>query len=379
MTANIQFFVEGQNFELAPNCLRMTDFMVRSIPHDYRVTIKHTGFDSFLEEEMVESPKTLFLIDENVWKLYWGRTRQCPANVYLFEALEENKDISAVLDFIQFLQKNGMNKGGSLFVVGGGITQDVGAFAGACYKRGIPWTYVPTTLLSMCDSCIGGKTGINNQGAKNQLALFSAPLQVHAFLDSLITLPKQHMLAGLGEILKLHAIGGELLLDSYQKIVIDGKIPEPEHIHSLILGALHVKKAIIEVDEFEKNTRKVLNYGHTFGHALESALNYSIPHGQAVALGMIIANQISCQHGVANSTYVDKINSLCFDLLRDIKIPVIEDHRLMELLTQDKKVFGKQLSLVVPGSMPGNWNFLKLPLEESLVTGVSDFLRDLVS
>lgn len=377
MTDYIRFQVEDAQFEMEMEYAKNSSFVVQSIPHDYQVSVKDNGFENFLRNTVLSSSKHFVLLDANIWKVIFGEIDKCPENVFLIEALEDNKEIQTVLEFVNFMQQRGLTKGDNLFVVGGGITQDIGAFAAACYKRGVPWTFVPTTLLSMCDSCIGGKTGINYHGAKNQLALFSAPYEVLIFLDALQTLPEQHMLAGLGEILKLHATGGRHLVNSYIKMVVQGKVLSPKDLQPLILGSLHVKKLVIEYDEFEKQTRKVLNYGHTFGHVLESALQYAIPHGQAIALGMIIANRFGCQHGVSDLSFSNDVNALCADLVRGIKLPDISEDKMLSLLVQDKKVLGKELSLVVPGRDAGYWSFLKLKVDLSLVREALTMLREL--
>ena len=150
----------------------------------------------------------------------------------------------------------------------------------------------------MSDSCIGGKAGVNYKGAKNQLALFSAPNEVIINPSFINTLEKKDIQSGLGEILKLYITGGPAMLSTYDRCIKNGTIVNKDDAKSLIMGALAIKKAVIELDEFELNIRKALNYGHTLGHAIESISNYAIPHGVAVVVGMMLVNQMSCERGL---------------------------------------------------------------------------------
>ena len=177
------------------------------------------------------------------------------------------------------------SKKNKLIVIGGGITQDVGGFAAAIYKRGINWIFIPTTILSMTDSCIGSKVSIN-RGSKNMLGLFGAPNKIFISDYFLNSLSKHDITSGIGEALKLSLIGGiqsyKYFLDQYNK---------KNYINIIKISSL-IKKQLIEYDEFDENERRVLNYGHTIGHAIESVSNYFIPHGIAVLIGMYVINML---------------------------------------------------------------------------------------
>jgi 3-dehydroquinate synthase len=198
------------------------------------------------------------------------------------EAIEENKNIDTVLRVCEQLLQYEFDRGQTLIVIGGGIVQDIGAYTAKTFKRGIEWVYVPTTLLSQSDSCIGGKTALNFKNYKNQLALFSAPKKVVIDVSFLKTLSERDMISGYGEIAKLFITGGSYYINNFDAFDIE----------TTIYHSLSIKKAIVEVDEFEIRERKSLNYGHSFGHAIESVMNYEIPHGEAVLLGIELINRL---------------------------------------------------------------------------------------
>jgi len=316
-----------------------------------------------------ENPKNVLLIDKRVYNLYRDKFTIDQKQIFTVEATEKAKTLQGVMKVIDFLQGQNFSKAETLVVVGGGVVQDIGAFVGVVFKRGIPWVFFPTTLLAMCDSCIGGKTGINYKSAKNQLALFSAPRQVIICPQFLQSLPEQEIKAGLGEILKLHVIGGAEMVKRYELLVERGKVKTRENFQPLILGALIVKRAVIEADEFDINLRRSMNYGHTFGHAVEGLTNFTISHGQAVALGMIIVNEISVHRSLLPPKEKNRVQKLCLDLL-DTKVSSrildLPSNRLKILLLKDKKTTGDTINLVVLRHL-GETIFLPLPLNETLL------------
>jgi len=245
--------------------------------------------NNLLENINNEYQKNDFIIiDKNVYNL----DKNCLNNIdkkyyFIFDAIESNKTMETVLNIIDLLFEISFNKKNKLLVIGGGITQDVGGFVAAIYKRGLKWTLIPTTILSMTDSCIGGKVGVNRI-SKNMLALFYAPNKVIISDFFIESLKHEDVISGIGESLKLSLIGGKNSYHYFKKNYNERHI---DYIN-LIKMSTSVKKLIIELDELENNERKVLNYGHTFGHALESASNYFIPHGIAVIFGMYIINKL---------------------------------------------------------------------------------------
>ena len=211
---NAEFHIQSKRFlaEVPPDIAE--GFQVASSPRPYRVDFPegHTPTDNLARE--VRAQKTpLMLVDMRIQEIYLGAAPDLAAvPTFSVEAQEEVKEISKVLEIVDFLERNGATKTSMLFVVGGGIIQDLGAFSGAMYKRGLPWTFVPTTLLAQGDSCVGGKTALNYKKTKNLLGLFSAPRRVIIDTGFLATLPRGDLLSGVGEIFRLCITGGPAFL-----------------------------------------------------------------------------------------------------------------------------------------------------------------------
>lgn len=362
MRKKVLFKVDGKNFGAEGDLDKLISFEVRSVPRAYKVIWNENDkIEELIKTHLFNDKNNLLLIDENVFNLYCGNLDIPKDKVYKAKATEEFKTLKGVVKVIDFLGKNNFTKGDNLIVAGGGIIQDVGAFACALYKRGIPWIYIPTTLLSMCDSCIGGKAGVNHNNAKNQLALFSAPSQVIINPGFLKTLKEKEIISGLGEIIKLHITGGKEFLKNYLKYIDNALKLDYKAFKPLILGSLSVKKAVIEEDEFELNYRRVLNYGHTIGHAVEALSNYGIPHGQAVIIGMIVSNELSHRYGRLDKNKNSELKKILYKLIgRGIMDGILLDE-ILALLKKDKKVKGNTLNFAVLNSI-GNMGFLPLPL-----------------
>jgi 3-dehydroquinate synthase len=249
---------------------------------------------------------------------------------------------------VDFLERNNASRSSMLFVVGGGIVQDLGAFAGYMYKRGIPWTLVPTTLLAQGDSSVGGKTALNHKQTKNLLALFSAPRTIITDTGFLATLPDEDWYSGAGEIFRLCITGGESALLELERLHPALLQHDLERTTDLIRIALIVKKAVVEHDEFELDIRRSMNYGHSFGHALEALANYRISHGVGVTIGILVENEISYRRGVLSAVERNRllhlgsrlISSGSWSLFRDLRLDGI-----LELLKRDKKTEGAVLKL----------------------------------
>ena len=313
------------------------NFTVKSHPESYDVVFDSLP-TSFTDKEVV-------LVDENVQKLY----NISHDKIIVIKATEENKSIETVLDVCERLSTFDFDKGNTLVAIGGGIIQDIAAFTAKIYKRGIDWIFYPTTLLSQCDSCIGGKTALNFKNNKNQLALFSAPTKVVIDTNVLSTLSPLDIISGYGEIVKLFLVGGDFYVNRIHSV----------DIKTLIYYSLMIKKVIIENDEFELGDRKSLNYGHSFGHVIEPLTNYTIPHGEAVLLGIEIINQLFDK----NPTITDLVSR--FTSLDKIKH--IDTDELVINLKNDKKVKNGVITFVrVP--TPGTTVFQPTVINEELKT-----------
>lgn len=341
---------------------------VQSSPRPYSVDfISNSNGFSWLYDYINSQRRPLILADKYVLESLLSSSNFNGIPTYAFEAIEENKDIQMVLNVCDFLNKNQANRGSMLNVIGGGIVQDIGAFSAAMLKRGIPWTYVPTTLLSQGDSCLGGKTAVNHNKTKNLLGLFSAPRKV--IIDSAFckTLEFKDRMSGGGEIFRLLVTGGESGFELLEKNVdsfISGSIDATQ---ILVSASLQVKKRIVENDEFELDIRRSMNYGHSIGHAIEALSDYQIPHGLGVAIGILVENRIA----VNRKMLTDKEEKRIFEVGKKI-IPQdiwkifsnLEISKILPFLASDKKVEGTFLKLATLNSI-GEMVFIDLPLDEN--------------
>lgn len=284
---------------------------------------------------------------------------------FLVPATEENKAIQTVLEIVDFLEKNGASKTSMLYVVGGGIIQDLGAFSAYMFKRGIPWTFVPTTLLAQGDSSVGGKTALNHRQTKNLLALFSAPRRIITDTGFLTTLSDADWLSGGGEILRLCITGGEQSLKELERGVASFVRRDLDVTTHLIRVSLTVKKAVVEFDEFELDTRRSMNYGHSFGHALEALTDYRIVHGIGVALGILVENEISYLRGILPKEQRDRILLLTNQIVSDHVWNIFQHASMdgvLDLLKRDKKAEGPVLKLATLAHI-GRIDFVDLRLD----------------
>ena len=357
------FYIENKEYNLQDNFLELDSFEIKSHPQNYSVEWdKSASAEIFITKLITENTDAVFLIDRNVFEIYNFKNLGIKKSL-IINAIEENKTIDIVISLVDFLSSCNFTKADTLIVIGGGIIQDIAAFTAKSYKRGINWIFVPTTLLSMCDSCIGGKCALNHGNTKNQLALFSAPSKVIINSNFLKTLGSKEIKSGFGEILKLGITGGEDTFNLYRELVKKGNVENFEDFKPLILMALHVKKVIIEDDEFESGLRQSLNYGHTIGHALEILSNYELPHGQAVALGIILVNRLN-----SDEIEREKIELLASDLIDNININ-IDPQKFQELLRKDKKTLGNKVKFITINII-GDMNFLELENNNDLLARI---------
>lgn len=279
---------------------------IKSAFKNYDVYYSSKNLDTLVKEIYINND--FIFIDRNVYNLS-PDTFIDIKNILIFDAVEENKVIEFVLELTDKLYQINFTKKNKLIVIGGGITQDVGGFAAAIYKRGIKWVLIPTTVLSMTDSCIGSKVSINRT-SKNILGMFVAPDNIYISDYFLYSLKYDDIMSGIGEALKLSVIGGKNVYDIFLE-----KLKKNDYVSIIKIASL-VKRLIIEYDEFEVHIRKVLNYGHTMGHAIECTTNYFIPHGIAVMIGMLIKNKLfyNNKHDEINNLIIKLVNDNFFDI-----------------------------------------------------------------
>lgn len=278
----------------------MLDFKVKSIVHDYEVKFIDNS-SAMLENEIKDGD--VVIMDRKIIDLYPEIAGVVSKNNLLIdiEAHEKKKSYESLIPIINKLIKSGFRKNHRLIGVGGGITQDITAFIASIMYRGVDWIFFPTTLLAQGDSCIGSKTSINFGEFKNQVGGFYPPNKIYIDLNFLDTLSPADLQSGLGEMCHYFVVAGE---KDFKQFKHDYKsaIADKSVLTKMVARSLTIKKSYIEIDEFDQNERQVFNYGHSFGHAIESLTNYEVPHGIAVSFGMDMANFISVKNKLLDST-----------------------------------------------------------------------------
>jgi 3-dehydroquinate synthase len=279
-----------------------------------------------------------------------------PVPIIEFDAREVDKNLAGVERLLIEMNRAGLKRGQSLFAIGGGVIQDVSTLAASLYMRGVPWTYAPSTMMAMLDSCIGGKSSINAGGIKNLVGNIYPPTRVIVDVSLAQSLPIEARVAGYAEALKICFAGGAAAFDRYMEIAIPARVFGDESVlqETVLLTAhvLSVKKWFIEVDEFDKRERLLLNFGHTFGHALESALNFSIPHGIGVAIGMCAAIHFGEHRSVRGDVLIDYNHKLAAELPVRYRTLLnnVDWDVFTTVLQSDKKGTAHHLRFVVPNS-----------------------------
>jgi 3-dehydroquinate synthase len=293
------------------------------------------------------------LIDENVWQHHREHIIEAfdALNVnYAYEIIasgEQSKSISRWQSLVTFLLSSGVRRNTPLFAIGGGVTGDLAGFVASSTMRGIPLVHIPTTLLAMVDSSIGGKTGVNHETGKNLVGAFYQPNAIIADTEFLKTLPHRDWTNGLSEILKYGAIEDPTIFDRcdiFHSIKQGNNLPDT--LNDLILRCAQIKADIVAADEFEAGTRAFLNFGHTFAHALEKVSGYDeLNHGEAVYLGMLAAVTLSNEMGAT----IDDGPLRQFRPLYSFRITgkMISQDQLFEVMKSDKKNIDDTLRFVL--------------------------------
>lgn len=340
---------------------------------DYRVDFADS-LNSVMGE-IARLPRAVVLIDRNIVRLYAEALAPVLAAhpVMEIDATEDEKTPDGVLRAIAFFQRTDTVKQTNVVAIGGGIIQDIATFAAHVYYRGVRWLYVPTTLLGMADSCIGAKCGINFGPFKNQLGVFHAPAHVWICLAFLDTLSDTELRSGYGEILKLHLTrsGPELFAELKETVRRDGW--RNAKLAEFIRRSLEVKKGVIEEDEYEADLRRILNYGHTFGHALEAVTHHGIPHGLAVAWGIDLVNFLAWRSGMLREEEFLNVHEFVLSHF-SWQLPAPVDTRaLIDATRRDKKVVDGRLNLVLPDRL-GSLKVVPRAYDRELEDAVATYL-----
>lgn len=319
----------------------VNNFVIKSNIKNYQLKFVY-DFKKIIQKQYIEGD--VLIVDKLVFDKHFTNFKIFhKKSIIKVIANEKSKEFSNIKKIIKALLKFGIKKNNKIIACGGGITQDISSFIASILFRGVDWIFFPTTLLAQGDSCIGSKTSINFIKYKNQLGTFYPPSKI--FLDKIFldSLNKQDINSGLGEISHYLIIGGKKSFSLLENHFIKKKTS----YKSLIIESLKIKKKIIEIDEFDKKERIIFNYGHTFGHAIESITNYKIPHGIAVSMGIDIANFFSVHYGYMNKETKNKIKKTLNKLWKLNDFKKIKYNRMIEAIKNDKKFRNRSINLIL--------------------------------
>ncbi len=347
----------------------MDTMQIHSRLYDYTVDFIN-DFTEILAEFQKE---VVYVIDKNVYHLYEEKFSIVDEKkIYFIDPIEDKKTMDTVTELILFWKESGVRKNWKILCFGGGISQDVTTIASNLFLRNVDWYFFPTTLLSMCDSCIGGKCGINLGQYKNQIGVFYPPKKIFIDTRFLETLSEADYLNGWGELLKFSLTSDKSFYETVKR--------EEEYIPCADIGryiyrGLLTKKIIIEEDEFESDLRRVLNYGHTFGHALEAYTNHEIPHGKAVIWGIDVANYIAYKEGlISENIYID-VKQLIKAAFIKKEIVIKEPESLFAIIKTDKKVKGNKLAFAMLDE-PSHLIVYPMEIDDKLRGMFEDYLEE---
>lgn len=333
----------------------MKQFTVNSPSGPYAVVCGHgvaARAGSLLDS--MESISSVFLISSPIVWRRWGPfleknlRRTHATKIILLDDRESAKRLASVEHVCRALAQGGADRNSVVIALGGGVVGDVAGFAAASYMRGIRLVQVPTTFLAQVDSSIGGKTGVNLPEGKNLVGAFHQPRLVITDPKLLRTLPPRQFRAGLYETIKYGVIGDEMLFRFLERQLSDVLRQRPAPLRWVLERCIRAKAEVVSADERERGLREILNFGHTFGHALEAATNYrTFLHGEAVGWGMMAAARLSVLMKLLASTEEERIANLVRRVGPLPKLPRINPARMVELMLADKKARGGRLRLVL--------------------------------
>ena len=353
--------------------LPVYNFRIKSIIHDYSVEFIK-DFVSILKKEVKSGD--VFILDNKIKALYPQVVDVVKNDNLLIEikATESHKSYEGLIPIINKLISKGFRKNHRLIGIGGGITQDITAFTASIMYRGVEWLFFPTTLLAQGDSCIGSKTSINFGEYKNQVGGFYPPKKIFIDLKFLDSLSTEDLKSGFGEMCHYFIVAGE---EDFNQYVLDyeSAYDNKDVLAKIISRSLKIKKSYIEIDEFDRGKRQVFNYGHSFGHAIETLTNYEVPHGIAVSYGMDMANYVSVHFNFLESKIREEIRGFLSKIWKGFSIKNLDVDKFCNALAKDKKNIGSELRLIL---CKGYGKVFKTPVknDEKFKTIISNYFKD---
>lgn len=321
--------------------------------------------------------KVAIITDEKVASIYGERILEnfvklgIRAKLFSFPPGEGSKNIETVIYLARKLVQRSYDRKDLIVALGGGVVGDIAGFLASIYLRGIPYVQVPTTLLAQVDSSVGGKTGVDLPEGKNLIGTFYQPKKVYIDVDTLKTLPVDEIKNGLAEVIKYGCTLKKGLFEFIRKKKREILSLNPEAIEHIIYESCRLKAMVVSKDEKESGLRRVLNFGHTIGHAIEVELNYQIPHGIAVALGMLVEARLSEKLGVAKEKVFASLKELLGEFSFPEKIAGITPDNLILHIQKDKKVAKGTLTIVLLERI-GKYIFYTDPSKDAILEVLSE-------
>jgi len=321
--------------------------------YDIHIEKDYSGLLDSIKEIYNEDIKLCVVTDSNVEKLYLNEVLDVLKTGFtnviscVMQAGEENKNQETVNMIYDTLLENKFNRHDCLIALGGGVVGDLCGYSAATYMRGIDFIQMPTTLLSVVDSSIGGKTGIDYKAYKNIIGAFKMPRLVYMNTSCLNTLDERQYASGMAEVLKM----GLILDGKYYSWLINNfteiNDKDPNVISDMILRSIELKAMIVEKDPYEKGDRALLNLGHTIGHAIEKYMNFTFAHGECVALGTVAAAYISWKRDLIPMEDYYEIRDMFVPFNLPISIDDIDAKEILELTKSDKKAIANTVKFIV--------------------------------
>lgn len=319
---------------------------------------------SMIRNTLPQAKNAAVISDTNVYPLYGALVKDAllasgfHVSHYVMPAGEASKNGNTFLAILNFLAENNFTRDDCIVALGGGVVGDISGFAAACYLRGISYVQIPTSLLAMVDSSVGGKTAIDLSAGKNLAGAFCQPSLVICDTDVLNTLPQAVFIDGCAEVIKYGVLFDDALFDS---LTLCGISFDRE---TVIGRCVSLKRDIVCNDEFDRGQRQLLNLGHTIGHGIEKASNYAVTHGQAVGAGMAIVARASAAAGFCTGETADRI----LETLQLFRLPTRTDYSAETLYyaaLSDKKRSGDTVNMITPSKI-GVCNIRKMPIGDIL-------------
>jgi 3-dehydroquinate synthase len=331
----------------------MSELTVELAQRSYPIRIESGQLDMPMPATPSLKKAALIVTDSNVGPLYAEKLKRCIGRqdcpVWSMPAGEQEKNLARFSELLEFMAERKLTRDSSILALGGGVVGDLAGFAAACYMRGIDFIQVPTSLLAMVDSSVGGKTAVDLPAGKNLVGAFHQPKAVWIDPGVLDTLPEREYRAGLAEVVKAGAIAGPEFFEWLETHATELSSKEPDILEQAIARSCRLKADIVARDETEQGDRALLNFGHTFGHALEVLLDYNtLVHGEAVAIGMALAADYSARLGLASQADADRLKALLHAFGLATEPPgALNATQFIEKMRLDKKALAGEIRLVL--------------------------------